>query len=217
MSSTLCAALEHTSSCSCSFCCCSAMRMFDIGSQAPCRCCSLRSPLQRRSPRADLAAATFPSRGITTSWCPLTRDIGGSARGGLVRRHVGERYTSTGPPAARWPEPPRPHHRPRQGRRGRWGPHPRLDIRDWSCGGRRSQSLLRWGRRGRWLPAQAPAPRAAAPCPRPKDKGGGGGEAKSPTSGFATIRVDSLTGERPAMTSIGWLVLCLGWIRRLED
>ena len=58
------------------------------------------------------------------------------ARGGLVRRHVGERYTSTGPPAARWPEPPRPHHRPRQGRRGRWSPHPRLDIRDWSCRGR---------------------------------------------------------------------------------
>ena len=116
------------------------MRMFDTGSQAPCRCCSLRSPLQRRSPRADLAAATFPSRGITTSWCPLTRDIGSSARGGLVRRHVGERYTSTGPPAARWPEPPRPHHRPRQGRRGRWSPRPRLDIRDWSCQGRRAHN-----------------------------------------------------------------------------
>jgi len=79
------------------------------------------------------------------------------------------------------------------------------------------------GRPGRWHPHQfrtagmavntvpvAPAPRAAAPCPRPKDKGGGGGEAKSPTSGFATIRVDSLAGERPAMTPIGRLILCLG-------
>ena len=61
-----------------------------------------------------------------------------------------------------------------------------------------------------------PATRAATPI-RAWRKGGGGGEAESLASGFATIRIGSLTGERPAMTPIGRLVLCLGWIRRLED
>ena len=159
MSSTLCAALEHTSSCSCSFCCCSAMRMFDTGSQAPCRCCSLRSPLQRRSPRADLAAATFPSRGITTSWCPLTRDIGGSARGrageeargGEVHQHRAASGEVAGAATPASPAAP-----------GSQGPvesspvprYPGLELPR----PLRPQSRLRWGSRGRWRPTSARLP-----------------------------------------------------------
>ena len=146
---------------------------------------------------------------------------------------MGERYTSTGPPAARWPEPPRPHHRPRQGRRGRWSPRPRLDIRDWSCRGRCAHNPACAG--SPWPLAPSPVPdrrdgrehrargaRTPGHCTPPagarriREAAAEAGEAESPASGFATIRVDSLMGDRPAMTPIGRLILCLGWIRRLE-
>jgi len=141
--SILCAALEHMPSCSCSFYCCSTIRMFDTDSQAPCRSCSLRSPLQGRSP-----APIWPRHHdlmVSPGARHRRRRTGRAGEEATGNCEVAGAATPASPAAPGSQGPVESSPAPR---------YPGLEL----SRPLRPQSRLRWGRRGCWRPTSAGLP-----------------------------------------------------------